>query len=81
MQAVDFKEFKAIVATEAKWPRALAASEVAACAQKLGHKSVEFRADVAEAVDLAREIAGPQGSIVVTGSLYVASEARLHLQS
>ena len=81
MQAVNFKEFKAIVATEAKWPRALAASEVAACAQKLGHKSVEFRADVAEAVDLAREIAGPQGSIIVTGSLYVASEARLHLQS
>jgi|TARA_B110000438_G_scaffold742_1_gene742 dihydrofolate synthase/folylpolyglutamate synthase len=81
MKAVNFKEFKAIVATQAKWPRALEASEVASSAQKLGHRSVEFRADVAEAVDLAREIAGPQGSVVVTGSLYVASEARSHLQS
>ena len=62
----------AIVATGTGNPRAVAPAELAEGARRAGVERVEVEKDAARALDLARRIAGPDGSVVATGSLYVA---------
>jgi len=60
------------------WPRALPAAELAAAARHRGFEA-EAVGDVAEAVDRAQALAAETGAVMVTGSLYTAGAARLHL--
>jgi dihydrofolate synthase/folylpolyglutamate synthase len=67
------------VATISSNPRALAAPELAALAAPVFDR-VEALADPAEAVARARELAGPDGAVLVTGSLYLLSDLSDRLQ-
>ncbi len=64
-----------VVATHARSPRAMPATEVGAGAAAAGF-AVEVAADVAAALSRASELAGPAGLVLVTGSLSVVAEAR-----
>jgi dihydrofolate synthase/folylpolyglutamate synthase len=79
LSAIGAARFAAVVATAADWPRAVPVEEVAAAATQSGART-ESAPRVADAVDLAVEIAGVEGVVLVAGSLYVAAEARVHLQ-
>jgi dihydrofolate synthase/folylpolyglutamate synthase len=61
----------AIVATTSGNPRAVAPAELAGGASLAGVTHVEVEEDAALALDLARRIAGMDGSVVATGSLYL----------
>jgi len=62
-----------LVATSSSSPRALPATELAAFAQPfLPH--VEVVADPIEALARGRELAGPEGAVLVTGSLYLLAD-------
>ncbi|MEZ5282384.1 MAG: Mur ligase family protein [Acidimicrobiales bacterium] len=69
----------AVVATAADWPRAFSADRVAEEASQAGAEKVVWVPRVADAVDRAIELAGSDGIVLVTGSLYVVGEARSHL--
>jgi dihydrofolate synthase/folylpolyglutamate synthase len=66
------------IATQSGHPRALAPEAVAEAFEEQGI-AVNSVADVAEAVEAARAVAGPQDLICVLGSIFVAAEAREHL--
>jgi dihydrofolate synthase/folylpolyglutamate synthase len=61
----------AIVATTSGNPRAVAPADLAECARAAGVERVEVEEDAPRALDLARRIAGTDGSVVATGSLYL----------
>ena len=78
LDALNVTEFSKIIATAADWPRAVPADELAAAIEGNGVE-VEVIPRVPDAINRAIGIAGESGSILVTGSLYVASEARSQL--
>ncbi|WP_337173360.1 Mur ligase family protein [Paludisphaera sp.] len=57
-------------------PRAVPAGEVAAAAEAIDGRPVVVAGDPAEALATARRLAGPGGLVCVTGSLFLAAEAR-----
>ncbi|WP_165249141.1 bifunctional folylpolyglutamate synthase/dihydrofolate synthase [Paludisphaera soli] len=57
-------------------PRAVPAEEVAAAAEAIDGRPMRVARDPAEALALARSLTGPDGLICVTGSLFLAAEAR-----
>ncbi|MBA3365765.1 MAG: bifunctional folylpolyglutamate synthase/dihydrofolate synthase [Actinobacteria bacterium] len=61
------------VATSSANPRALPAGDLAARAARF-FESVEAADDPLEALDRARQLAGPAGAVFVTGSLYLLSD-------
>jgi dihydrofolate synthase/folylpolyglutamate synthase len=63
-------------ATEPDDPAAIPAATVAAAAASALDVDVETMASVPEATSAAIDAAGRDGAVVVTGSLYVAAEAR-----
>lgn len=80
-EALDLGSFDAVVATAAEWPRAMAPSDIVAAARNAtaGRRrplEVISAANVSDAVRAGRERAGSEGIVVVSGSLYVAAEAR-----
>jgi dihydrofolate synthase/folylpolyglutamate synthase len=72
----------AVVCTQAAEPRSLTAEELAAAlraaAARLGRPLPEVRvaSDPHQAVALARESAGPDGSVLIGGSLYLLEDLR-----
>lgn len=66
---------RAVVATRARHPRAADPSAIAELVRATG-VLVETADTVADAMGRARELAGPQAAVVVTGSLYTVAEAR-----
>ena len=68
-------QFSRVIATAADWPRAIPADELGEALQSAG-AHVDVSPTVPEAIDRAVKIAGDDGTILITGSLYVASEAR-----
>jgi dihydrofolate synthase/folylpolyglutamate synthase len=78
LEALDLDRFDQVVATSPAWSRAVPAQEMGEAAAALG-ASVEVVEEVGEAVERARELATEDDLILVTGSLYVAGEARTHL--
>ena len=62
-----------LVATSSQSPRALPAGELARRGRRF-FASVEAVGDPAGAVERARELAGPDGAVLVTGSLYLLAE-------
>lgn len=67
-----------VVCCTPDWPRALPAAELAAAARLQGLEA-EIAGEVAEAVDRALALSAEEDAVVVTGSLYTAGAARLHL--
>ena len=64
---------RTLVATSSSNPRSLPAPELARRAQK-HFAQVEERSDPAEALARAHELAGPDGNLLVTGSLYLLAD-------
>jgi dihydrofolate synthase / folylpolyglutamate synthase len=79
LTALDAQRARLVITCPPPSPRALPAEEVAATAIKLGC-TTEVAPTVAEAVQLAQQIAQPEELILVTGSLYVVGAARLALK-
>ena len=78
LDALNGNEFSRIIATAANWARAVPANELGTALEGNG-PVVEVIPQVSEAVGRAIEIAGETGIVLITGSLYVASEARSQL--
>jgi dihydrofolate synthase/folylpolyglutamate synthase len=78
LAALEVERSGLVVACEPPSPRAVPAREVAAAAEALGANAV-VEPDVAQAVDRALAMAGPDDAVLVTGSLYVVGAARAHL--
>lgn len=80
-EALDLGVFDAVVATAAAWPRAMAPNDVAAAVEDIA-AGADHRPEVIpvggvpDAVRWAMDRAGADGTVVVSGSLYVAAEAR-----
>ncbi len=80
LDALGAVDATAVVATQPDWPLRIPADQVVEAATTLGVNHVVWEPNVARAVDTAREIAGPDGVVLVAGSLYVAGAAREHLK-
>lgn len=86
-EALGLGSFDAVIATAAQWPRALPPGEIAAAVETAWGADGETAGSrrppeivntdsVSEAVQASRERSGSDGIVVVSGSLYVAAEAR-----
>ena len=64
-----------VVSTMVNSPRSISAERIAEAATDAG-ATAEAAADAADAVDRARTLAGIEGIVIVTGSLYLVGEAR-----
>ena len=67
-----------IVCCAPRWPRALPALDLAAAVRNRGIEA-EAVEEVADAVDRALALSSAEDAVVVTGSLYTAGAARLHM--
>ena len=64
----------AVVATASQNPRALPPPTLASLAEQLGGPVAEVIRDPRAALARARELAGPAGVVVVTGSIYLVAD-------
>ncbi len=65
-----------IIVSNANNPRSATTAEIRQAASRVSvGADIEDADDVASAMDRAREVAGPKGLVVVTGSIYVVGEA------
>jgi dihydrofolate synthase / folylpolyglutamate synthase len=65
-----------IIVSYANNPRAATTAEIRQAAARVSSGAdIEDADDVASAMDRARKVAGPEGLVVVTGSIYVVGEA------
>jgi dihydrofolate synthase / folylpolyglutamate synthase len=70
---------RTLVATSSSNPRALPAEELAALAAPR-FETVESGPDPVMALSRARELAGPEGAVLVTGSLYLLADLSVRLE-
>jgi dihydrofolate synthase/folylpolyglutamate synthase len=69
--------FQTVIATRyTENPRSVAPETIASAALDLTGRSIRTTADPAEALELARRLTPPDGLICVSGSLFLAAEAR-----
>jgi dihydrofolate synthase/folylpolyglutamate synthase len=78
LDALEARKARLVIATAADFPRAVAVEQIVAAAESMGVQAVGV-AGVAQAIALARKIAGEDDLVLVTGSLYVVGEARRSL--
>lgn len=64
----------AVVATTNAHPRALSPATLTSLSAQLGGPPAQVEADVHRALALARDLAGPSGVVLVTGSLYLLAD-------
>ena len=74
MCEILFPMSERVVATQAQNPRSATPQEIRDAAQRT-HADIELSPDVPSALALAAEIAGTDGVIVITGSIYIVGEA------
>lgn len=67
-----------VVGTPVNSPRSVSPERIAEAATAVG-ATAEVAADIADALDRARILAGVEGMVIVTGSLYSVGEARTEL--
>ena len=75
IEALELTPYDVVICCTPPSPRALPAAELAEVVTAAGIE-VEVVADVAQAVERARSLAGPEDRILVTGSLYAVGAAR-----
>jgi len=63
-----------VIATHAENPRSATTSEIRQAASRIA-VDIQEAANVASALQIARRTAGPNGVVVVTGSIYIVGEA------
>ena len=63
-----------VVATSADNPRSATPEEIRSAARRT-HSDIDVRPDVTSAIEHARELAGADGVVVITGSIYIVGEA------
>lgn len=63
-----------VVATSADNPRSATPEEIRSAARRT-HSDTDVRPDVTSAIEHARELAGADGVVVITGSIYIVGEA------
>ena len=69
--------FDCVIATRyALNPRSVPPEDIAAAIEALWGRTAQTTQDPGEALDLARRITAPEALICVTGSLFLAAEAR-----
>lgn len=78
LEALGVRGARLLVLCAPPTPRARDATDLAAVASRFGVRT-EVADSVAEALDVAREAAGPDDVILVSGSLYVVGAARAAL--
>ncbi len=66
--------FDHVVFTRPSNPRALSPATLVSLAEKLGAPPIETVADPRAAVERARELAGPGGAVLATGSIYLIAD-------
>ena len=74
MASILFPMAETVVATHADNPRAAGPEEIAQLAARTGADMVQ-EPNVGKALEIARERAGSDGVVVVTGSIYLVGEA------
>ena len=67
-------QFDRVVFTRPANPRSLSPATLATLAEKLGGPPAETVAGARAAVERARELAGPDGAVVATGSIYLIAD-------
>jgi len=67
-----------VIAAQADNPRSATPDEIREAAARTSTE-IESAASVPAAIERARKLAGPQGLVVVTGSIYIVGEAMLSL--
>jgi dihydrofolate synthase/folylpolyglutamate synthase len=75
LEALDVDDSTLVIACLPDSPRAISTDVIASAASSLGADVIE-EPDVGAAVDRARRLAGPEDSVLVTGSFYVVGSAR-----
>ena len=75
MTEILFPIARHVIVTHADNPRSASADEIRLAAERGGNTSIEECADVAEAMERARALAGADEVIVTTGSIYIVGEA------
>ena len=65
---------RAMVFTASRNPRALPPATLASLAEQLGGPSTEVVRDPHAALERARELAGPAGAVLATGSIYLVAD-------
>jgi dihydrofolate synthase / folylpolyglutamate synthase len=66
--------FRSVVFTRASNPRSLSPGTLESLSRQLAGPPSETVADPQQAVERARELAGPQGAVVATGSIYLIAD-------
>jgi dihydrofolate synthase/folylpolyglutamate synthase len=74
MTEILFPMAERVIATQADNPRSATAEEVVQAATRTS-TDIEVAANVPAALNLARSLAGSEGVVVVTGSIYIVGEA------
>jgi dihydrofolate synthase/folylpolyglutamate synthase len=74
MCEILFPLAEGVIATQADNPRSATPQEISQAAHRT-HSEIESSGDVPSALARARELAGANGVIVITGSIYVVGEA------
>jgi dihydrofolate synthase/folylpolyglutamate synthase len=74
MLGVLLPRVELVVFTRSRNPRSLSPGTLATLAEKLGLPSSETVGDPRAAVERARELAGPGGAVVATGSIYLIAD-------
>ena len=63
-----------VVFTRSQNPRSLSPATLTALEEKVGGPPAETVADPRAALERARELAGPEGSVLATGSIYLIAD-------
>jgi len=79
MTEILFPIAERVIATRPENPRSASPEEIQQAASRASTE-IEAVADVPKALDRAKEIAGPHGLMVVTGSIYLVGEAMRMLE-
>ena len=74
MLAALLPAFDSVVFTRCQNPRALSPGTLESLAAQLGAPPAETVADPRRAIERARTVAGPDGSVVATGSIYLIAD-------
>ena len=80
LEALEADDASVVIASCAPSPRAIPPEQIAKAAEELGTEAI-VEPDIGKAIEQAKRLAGPQDTILVTGSLWFIGAARTALAS